>query len=82
MIKYKYRKIQRRFGQKWELNAKLKRIFLLVWVKLQSEMVLKLLFVLLVSSVVIASENPCDNVEGGIPRKASYVKFNGGFFFM
>ena len=45
-------------------------------------MVLRLVFVVLISSVVIASENLCDNVKLGIARNANYVKFNGGFFFM
>ncbi|CAO1415617.1 unnamed protein product [Diamesa hyperborea] len=45
-------------------------------------MILKLFAVLLISSVVIASESSCDNVGNVTAKDAKYLKFNGGFFYI
>lgn len=67
---------------KISINAKLKWIWSSVCVKLVSRMILKLVVVLLISSVVIASEISCDNVGNVTAQDAKYMKFNGGFFYM
>ncbi|CAO1363031.1 unnamed protein product [Diamesa tonsa] len=45
-------------------------------------MVLRFVFVLLISSVLIACGHSCDNVALGTARRPEYVNFNGGFFFV
>lgn len=64
------------------INVKLKWICASVCVKFSRRMILKLIVVLLISSVVIASESSCDNVGNVTAKDAKYLKFNGGFFYM
>ena len=64
------------------IKAKLKRICSSVELNPSNKMIVKVVFLLVISSVVIASEKSCDNVGNVTAQNAKYLKFNGGFFYM